>query len=185
LSPAAGASAPPEAAEARSGPTGTLTIGGDTTFTFRVSRCDLSGRSPDNLLLRGNGTTADGRSFHVEVERMAPPAGVGSSYERVTLGLPPAEGNRRGSWEATHTLSGQGRWTSGPQSEPADGPLLQVDGAELVAEGTYHYGLSHLPDKQPLSADERRANRAIEKEARETTPGTLRATCVAPAVPAP
>jgi hypothetical protein len=171
------------AAQAQAGPTGTLAIGDDTTFTFRVSRCDLSGKSPDNLLLRGNGTSADGRSFYVEVERMAPPGGVGSSYERVTLVLPPAAGgNRRGSWEATRTLSGQGRWTSGPQSEPADGPLLQVSGAELVAEGTYHYELFLMPGGQ-LSADERRANRAIEEEARETRPGMLRATCAAPAAP--
>lgn len=61
---------------------GSFEIGG-TSYPFRVVRCDLSGDSPDGTLLRGTGTSPDGRRLSVEVERIAPGAGASAPTQCV------------------------------------------------------------------------------------------------------
>ena len=104
-----------------------------TGYSFRVVRCDLSGNSPDNLLLRGAGTAPDGRTLTVLVERR-------TGSELVSEGISVYFGSivEGDHWTATGTRLADGSWTRGEMMhEPADGPLLQISGDEMVAEGVF------------------------------------------------
>lgn len=158
----------------------TLTIG-DTTYEFRILRCDLTGSAEDGILLRGNGTAPDGRRFTVEVERLAPPIDAGTIAERVTLNLLPDGDRDAAQWEARRETSmfDRARWIrSYADAEPADGPLFRISGTELVAADTYAHSLLLTPQRQRQFTPAER--RKFLNDARETKAGTLRATCPVP-----
>jgi hypothetical protein len=193
-----GLGAPPEPAGARAlaqaKGSGTLTIGDATTYSFNIARCDLSGSAEDGILLRGNGGAPDGGRLSVEVERLKPPIGVGMIYERVTLVLL-RDGVREGEWEATRNSHDHKRWFRKEGAEAADGPLLRISGAELVAADTYTYerAMSRreldiqremtrretTPERRRELDAERRSLRKQREAAGDSRPGTLRATCAA------
>lgn len=128
---------------------GTFELDG-IAHSFLVVQCDLEGRSPTGLLLRGNGTAPDGRRTTVEVERLARGEMV---HERATVYFGSiVDGDH---WTASRSMWPDGRWFLDPAGdEPAEGPLVRVEGNELVAEGPYRH----------------------ETEG-SSRPGTLRATC--------
>jgi hypothetical protein len=82
-------------------------------YTFLVVQCDLTGGTTSGIVLRGNGTTPDGRRITVEVERLYSDTVVS---ERATL--------------IFGSIVDGDHWT-------ADGPLLRISDNELTAEGTY------------------------------------------------
>jgi len=155
---------------------------GNTTYPFRILRCDLSGRAEDGILLRGGGTP-DGPRLTVEVERLSSPAGIsGMVYERVTFSLlnASADGNR--TWQATRSHYGDERWMRGEGREVVDGPLIRISGAELVAADIFTHEIFPSPERRKaLTPAEQRALR-IKSHA--TRPGTLRAACTEPIPPA-
>lgn len=123
------AAAPVASADAA---TGTMVLGG-TTYEFRVSRCDLTGNSPDGMLLKGAGTAPDGRRLTVEVERLARSE---TTQERATIYFGSiVDGDH---WTASRSGHSGGRWFAGSeQLEQVDGPLLQVSGDDLLVQDTF------------------------------------------------
>ena len=124
----------------------------DSRYPFLVVRCDLTGSAEDGMLVRGSGTTPDGRRMAVEVERQTDGNGV-SERASVFFG----NLNQRDSWSARRRGNGKGAWFRDEAGiEPADGPLLKVAGTQLIASGQFQHG----------SKD-------------SAQPGTLRAACPA------
>ena len=94
---------------------GTLTVGG-VTHPFHVVRCDLTG-AEDGMLLRGTGSTADGRRIAIEVERI------------------PGEEER----ERASVYFGELREGNQLQARrsQASEPLIRISGSELVIEAVF------------------------------------------------
>jgi hypothetical protein len=136
----------------------------DTTFAFRLIKCDLTGTAPDGILLRGSGTMPDGslllpdgRRMSIEVERLTPETGgPGFLYERATVQF--GSFMDEDGWEATATSMDGSRWTS--DNDVLEGPIIQVSGNDLSVAATYKHA----------SRD-------------EWVEGTLRVTCPAPTYP--
>lgn len=106
-----------------------------TDYAFLVVRCDLTGRSPDGMLLRGNGTPPDDRRLTVEVERLSRGDMV---HERATAYFGSiVDGDH---WTARRSKWPDGRWFVDPAGEePAEGPLIRVSGNELAVEATFEH----------------------------------------------
>ena len=110
---------------------GSFAVGG-TTYTFRVVRCDLSGGDPDGMLLRGGGTTPDGRRLAIEVERVEGEAVV----ERASVMIGTARDGER--WSARRAQGPDGAWFGDEAGQTrASGPLLQISGSGLVVEAAF------------------------------------------------
>ena len=113
---------------------GTFDLDG-TMHTFLVVTCDLTGSSTTGLLLRGTGTSPDGRRLTAEVERLTPGE---ITHERATVyfgGL--MDGDH---WTAQASGWPDGRWFAGEDgSVPVEGPLIRVSGNALTAEGAYRH----------------------------------------------
>ena len=126
---------PARAEEAATNPPGqsegSFAISG-TTYTFRVVRCDLSGGDPDGMLLRGNGTTPDGRRLAIEVERVEGESVV----ERASVMIGTARDGER--WSARRAQGPDGAWFGDEAGQTrAGGPLLQISGSGLVVEAAF------------------------------------------------
>lgn len=115
----------------------------DTRLEFRVIKCDLTGTSPDGILLRGSGTMPDGslllpdgRTMSIEVERLTPETGgPGFLYERATVQF--GSFMDEDGWEATAQSFDGSRWTG--DNDVLDGPIIQVSGNEVVVAATYKH----------------------------------------------
>jgi hypothetical protein len=138
----------------------------DTSFAFRVVKCDLSGTAPDGLLLKGSGTMPDGtlllpdgRRMSVEVEHLTPEqGGPGWLYERATVQF--GDFREEDGWEATAMSTDGSSWSSGDMMTSLEGPIIQVSGNDLLVAATYEHASTG-----------------------EQLQGTLRVTCPAPAYP--
>jgi hypothetical protein len=104
-------------------------------YPFLVVRCDLTGRSPDGMLLRGNGTAPDRRRMTVEVERL--PRGD-MIHERATVYFGSiVDGDH---WTTRRSQWPDGRWFVDPAGEePAEGPLIRISGNELAVEDNFEH----------------------------------------------
>ena len=113
------------------GAAGSFAVGGEN-YSFGVVRCDLSGSAEDGMLLRGSGTTQDGRRVTLEVERLS----NGTVWERASVYLGGiAEGDR---WQARMGQRPDGRWFADEAgTTPASGPLIEVSGNELLVESEF------------------------------------------------
>lgn len=115
--------------------TGAFDLGG-TSYPFRVTQCDLAGERPDGVVLRGAGTAPDGRRLSVVVSRTATRSGD-VVWENATLYFGSiVDGDH---WTARRGGQADGRWVPGNPGDPADGPLIQVSGSDLLVEGTMHH----------------------------------------------
>lgn len=129
---------------------GTFELGG-TSHPFRIIHCDLSGDRPDGILLRGAGTAPDGGPLTVVVTRESTRSGS-MQWEKATLYF--GSITQGDMWTTRRGQLAGGSWVPGDPGEPAEGPLIQVTGNELVVEGVMHH------------------------ETRDATePGVLRVTC--------
>ena len=106
-----------------------------TEYPFLVVRCDLTGRSPDGMLVRGGGTAPDGRRFSIEVERLD---GGETVDERVSAFLGSiVDGDH---WTTRRTRWPDGRWFSDEiGNDPAEGPLIRVSGNELIVDADFEH----------------------------------------------
>lgn len=117
----------------------------DTSFAFRLISCDLTGKAPDGLLMRGSGTMPggslllpDGRRMGVEVERLTPETGgPGWLYERTTVQFGTLM--EEDAWEATAMSTDGVQWSTGDRMEKLDGPIIEVSGSTLVVAATYKH----------------------------------------------
>lgn len=129
---------------------GTFDLGG-ISHPFRIVHCDLSGDRPDGILLRGAGTAPDGGPLTVVVTRESTRSGS-MQWEKATLYF--GSITQGDMWTTRRGQLAGGSWVPGDPGEPAEGPLIQVTGNELVVEGVMHH------------------------ETRDATePGVLRVTC--------
>jgi hypothetical protein len=161
----ASADAPVQTAQAAQAIMGSFELP-DTTFAFRLTRCDLTGTAQDGILLRGSGTMPDGsmllpdgRRLGITVERLTPEmGGPGWLYERATVQF--GSMMDEDGWEATASSQDGSAWIAEDSRTALDGPIIQVSGNDLIVAATYKHA----------SRDER-----VE--------GMMRVTCPAPTYP--
>lgn len=118
---------------------GTLVMDG-ARHPFSVRSCDLLGTDGDDVILRGSGTTEDGRRLRVELERSPGDASGAWEVQNVFVMFGSiADGE---AWSAKRHSGDDGNWYAGEIStEPAPGPLIEIDSgsvsvaAALDAEG--------------------------------------------------
>lgn len=122
-------------AERGSGEEGTLVVG-DHTYAFTVLRCglDAQSRAQGRPLLRGRGTTEDGERLTVTVERLRV---ANATHEAVRLRVGSINSDAP-AWEASRAQRPDGSWArSGALGPGGLGPLLEIDGRTIRAEGTF------------------------------------------------
>lgn len=123
---------------------------GGIGYPLRLVRCDLTGTRYDGMLVHGAGTAPDGRGISLQVERV-------EEDDRVSEGVFISFGSLMDgdAWSASRHRLPDGRWFGDEAAiEPADGPMIEISGDEIVVEAE----LVHETDGT-------------------TRPGTLRATC--------
>lgn len=104
-------------------------------YAFLVTHCDLSGDGPDGMLIRGTGTTPDGRRVIVEVERLTRDESVHERASAFFGGI--MDGDH---WAARRNRWPDGRWFQDEVGEEAaEGPLIAISGNELTARGRYRH----------------------------------------------
>lgn len=106
-----------------------------TEYPFLVVRCDLTGDSPDGMLLHGTGTAPDGRRIAIEVEWLQD--GDRVSQRATAFFGSIVDGDH---WTSRAMGRPDERWFADEiGSEALEGPLIRVSGNELTAEGAYRH----------------------------------------------
>lgn len=102
---------------------------------FTVRMCDLVGTDGDDVILRGMGRSEDGRRFRIELERS--PGNSSGAWELHGAFVMFGDIGDGEAWSTKRHAGDDGKWYAGEIStEPAPGPLIEVDGGSVSMSGT-------------------------------------------------
>lgn len=125
----------PDAAAATDGPrTGTLRLG-DDSYSFFFRECDTEPTARDYVTLGGSGTTPDGLRLRVQLERKPGDSPGAWQYQDVWVQIGDIRDGE--GWGAKRRTGPDGGWYVGESSsEPAPGPLIEVEGRAISVDAT-------------------------------------------------